>query len=462
MVLKKYVALLLLSSSSAAFANCPPEIESALGLDNYQAPVFGSCPADDPSCGQIQFSSPGASGVDNLVGGTLKHAGLGLDTTAVPDSNGMYQSSSTHKNVTVYWLEPEPPLLHIGPPRYDCDRSTLDPIQPKPKDTIPLPQAAYTSTPTYVQVIDRIGGEGLSELYDITSGHFTQFQTLYAADRVSGSTTYENNCSSPLNPEAIGDFQRVSCNKSTSASPPGNYVVYRKNIPKDCSDLPGYQYSAGACHLFAEAATLKPSGVVPCEVYTRSDGSVQKDPHNPDCSVADVQVSGNKVTMTNGSQKLEVATTSSGGAEFEFSDGTSWKRISTGPYSAALGGRPINSVVSGQGSGPGVGDGSSDPPSTGGSGGDGDGDSDVTEPDLAPYSKSAEDVLNPLLNMLPEYQNFQLSLPSGVCPTSSFDLFDETFVFDSHCGLLEEHRDFVSLISLLMYSVSSLFIVLRA
>lgn len=75
---------------------------------------------------------------------------------------------------------------------------------------------------------------------------------------------------------------------------------------------------------------------------------------------------------------------------------------------------------------------------------------------------TAQMIIEPLLSLFPELRGADFGVAAGECPKMSFELFGREHVMDSHCGLLEQNRASIGLISTLMWSILGLAIVLRA
>ena len=58
--------------------------------------------------------------------------------------------------------------------------------------------------------------------------------------------------------------------------------------------------------------------------------------------------------------------------------------------------------------------------------------------------------------------SWELPGHSSECPTSSFDWMGTTYVIDAHCDLLNAHRSELSTAMVLVFTLSALFIVLKA
>lgn len=75
---------------------------------------------------------------------------------------------------------------------------------------------------------------------------------------------------------------------------------------------------------------------------------------------------------------------------------------------------------------------------------------------------TAQMILDPLLNMMPDLREANFDGISGSCPIGEFDLYGSVHVMDQHCILMEQNRGAIELAMTLLWSVLSLLVVLRA
>jgi hypothetical protein len=75
---------------------------------------------------------------------------------------------------------------------------------------------------------------------------------------------------------------------------------------------------------------------------------------------------------------------------------------------------------------------------------------------------TAQQILGPLLNLMPDLRNFTVPAHSATCPKPSFVAFDRTYTVQSHCDLIENLRAVIEAAMLLVWSIAAVFIVLRA
>ncbi|WP_369326619.1 hypothetical protein AB6N01_01180 [Alcaligenes nematophilus] len=88
-------------------------------------------------------------------------------------------------------------------------------------------------------------------------------------------------------------------------------------------------------------------------------------------------------------------------------------------------------------------------------------DPHIAPPWLEP-EPTAESVVSPFSNLLPDFRDYQVQLIHGVCPTPSLSIFNQSFVMDLHCAMFDENKTLIQLAMVLSFSFSSLLIVLRA
>ena len=75
---------------------------------------------------------------------------------------------------------------------------------------------------------------------------------------------------------------------------------------------------------------------------------------------------------------------------------------------------------------------------------------------------TAQQILSPVLNLMPDLKAFSVPVHNASCPKSSFVAFGKTYTFESHCGLVESNRSIIEAAMLLVWSIWAAFIVLRA
>ncbi|MFZ6776224.1 hypothetical protein ACO0LD_05275 [Undibacterium sp. Ji83W] len=75
---------------------------------------------------------------------------------------------------------------------------------------------------------------------------------------------------------------------------------------------------------------------------------------------------------------------------------------------------------------------------------------------------TAEMILRPILNLMPDLKNYTAPAISGECPKPQFQLFENTYTIDKQCDILEQNKGVIRISMLLAFTLASLFIVLRA
>ncbi|PPE62183.1 hypothetical protein F157LOC_01021 [Pectobacterium brasiliense] len=79
-------------------------------------------------------------------------------------------------------------------------------------------------------------------------------------------------------------------------------------------------------------------------------------------------------------------------------------------------------------------------------------------PPIPPELESPPDgkaVLSPLIGAFPEWENFSIGARSAQCPVAEFTIWDENFVLDSHCELIEKNRELIKLFCLICWGFAS-------
>lgn len=75
---------------------------------------------------------------------------------------------------------------------------------------------------------------------------------------------------------------------------------------------------------------------------------------------------------------------------------------------------------------------------------------------------TAQQILNPILNLFPDLKSFVVPAHSAVCPMPSMTLFGNSLVLDGHCALLETVRPTLYAVMAFVWVVIGLFIILAA
>lgn len=75
---------------------------------------------------------------------------------------------------------------------------------------------------------------------------------------------------------------------------------------------------------------------------------------------------------------------------------------------------------------------------------------------------TAQQILEPLLNLFPDLRTFAVPSHSSQCPEGNFSALGATYTIDSQCQLIESNRALIEAAMLLVWGLVSVFIVLRA
>lgn len=89
-----------------------------------------------------------------------------------------------------------------------------------------------------------------------------------------------------------------------------------------------------------------------------------------------------------------------------------------------------------------------------------------TPPPNLEATPTIEQIVGPLLNLMPDLRNFALPGHSSECPTAhlQWSLFGRTFDYtmDTQCVLIEENRGLIQAAMMVVWTLCATFIVLRA
>lgn len=75
---------------------------------------------------------------------------------------------------------------------------------------------------------------------------------------------------------------------------------------------------------------------------------------------------------------------------------------------------------------------------------------------------TAANILDPIFNLFPSLQNYQVPERNVSCPMISIELWGEEYSTDLHCQIIEENRSVISAMMILFFTVSALIVVLGA
>lgn len=98
-------------------------------------------------------------------------------------------------------------------------------------------------------------------------------------------------------------------------------------------------------------------------------------------------------------------------------------------------------------------------------GGDSGSDIDLNHPDNNPpdlTSPTANEIITPLLDFFPFLKEIEINERNVECPIVEFNIYDNYYIIDSHCGLFEKISGLLKLFSLIIWSFLGLRIVLSS
>lgn len=75
---------------------------------------------------------------------------------------------------------------------------------------------------------------------------------------------------------------------------------------------------------------------------------------------------------------------------------------------------------------------------------------------------TAQQIIQPVLNLAPELRSFQASSHSGTCPRPSFELFNQIHTLDAHCKLIDDNKSIMQAAMSFAWAAFALFIILSA
>lgn len=85
---------------------------------------------------------------------------------------------------------------------------------------------------------------------------------------------------------------------------------------------------------------------------------------------------------------------------------------------------------------------------------------EASEPQLEPVEASA--ILQPIFDLFPALQNYHVPDHESECYRPTFELFGKEYVIESHCDLLEQHRDLLKSVCSVIWAIAALFVFLKA
>lgn len=75
---------------------------------------------------------------------------------------------------------------------------------------------------------------------------------------------------------------------------------------------------------------------------------------------------------------------------------------------------------------------------------------------------TAQQIMSPILNLMPDLKNFAVPSHTSSCATGSFSWNSHTYTIDAQCQLIEQNRTLIEAAMLLVWTIAAIFIVLRA
>lgn len=85
---------------------------------------------------------------------------------------------------------------------------------------------------------------------------------------------------------------------------------------------------------------------------------------------------------------------------------------------------------------------------------------EASEPQLEPVEASA--ILQPIFDLFPALQNYSVPDHESECYRPTFELWGKEYVIESHCDLLEQHRDLLKSVCSVLWAIAALFVFLKA
>lgn len=85
---------------------------------------------------------------------------------------------------------------------------------------------------------------------------------------------------------------------------------------------------------------------------------------------------------------------------------------------------------------------------------------EASEPQLEPVEASA--ILQPIFDLFPALQDYSVPDHESECYRPTFELWGKEYVIESHCDLLEQHRDLLKSVCSVLWAIAALFVFLKA
>jgi hypothetical protein len=73
-----------------------------------------------------------------------------------------------------------------------------------------------------------------------------------------------------------------------------------------------------------------------------------------------------------------------------------------------------------------------------------------------------QEILDPILNLLPSFKSFDASIPAGACPMPAFSLFGNTITLQAHCTIIDEIKPILKGAMSFAWAAIAAFIILSA
>ncbi|WP_170252953.1 hypothetical protein [Vogesella mureinivorans] len=75
---------------------------------------------------------------------------------------------------------------------------------------------------------------------------------------------------------------------------------------------------------------------------------------------------------------------------------------------------------------------------------------------------TAQQILQPILDLLPDFRSFVMPSHQAACPKATFDAFGRSMTMDVHCKISEEQRAALQAVMVAVWGLAAAFIILRA
>lgn len=85
---------------------------------------------------------------------------------------------------------------------------------------------------------------------------------------------------------------------------------------------------------------------------------------------------------------------------------------------------------------------------------------EAAEPTLEPVEASA--ILQPIFDLFPALKDYHVPSHESECYRPTFELWGKEYVIESHCDLLEQHRDLLKSVCSVIWAIAALFVFLKA